>query len=934
MGVMNFAHASFYMLGAYVGYTIAQYGGFVAGLVLAPGAVAALAAAFELVVLRRVHRHGPLAQLLSTFGLAYLIAEVVQLGWGRSPLPSGVPPWLDGPLVSWHALSFPRIRAFMMAMSAGVLGLCALLLRYSRIGLVIAAARTHPDAVQALGHDVARVRTQVFACGAALAALAGVIGGATFITDTTMAETLGSIVFVIVVAGGMGSLTGAFAASLLIARAGAAVHPADCRADVASWRTDTRQRGAGRMTVCGKRSRGVCIRRAARSRRLWLAAAALVLAGLPLLPLAHGEPSGAALALASQVAVLVVFALSYDLLLGQTGLLSFGHAMYYGIGALAAARIGNAWTLSALWLPLVGGTCAALVAVPAGWLSARRGGMTFAMVTLGLGELVAAAASTVPDLFGGVGGVMIDRGAVPGWLGIDFGSTRSAYCLVAASALLSSALIALLLRTPLVRISNAVRDNPRRAAFVGVDPSRVRWAMIVVAAFFAGVAGALSVVTFEIVTADSVSVATCATALIAAVIGGTGTFAGPIAGAVAYVLIANGLSSITRAWPMYVGIFFLLVVVFVPRGLAGAGSLRMASARCGWLVWHALAVFGILAGGIVAIQSVYALRFDDAGPGVGLGGGGDAIWWCALTAGSALIVVSSLALRVVLHRSPRAAAAVAPAALARCGALPARAAAVLSQHTLFDTAAAVTLDDVHVSYRATPVLRGVQLNVGAGQIHALIGPNGAGKSTLFNVLSGVTRPGRGTVRLDGASIRRLPVHRLARLGVARGLQTPSLFAHLSVLDNVCCAMLHAHGLPAHRWLQPAAWRGLRKRALDWLRVVGIDEDAGTCAGQLSYARQRALELAMATASGARLLLLDEPTAGMSRAEAIEAVALIRTLAVGRTIMLIEHDMDAVFDLADRISVLVDGMIIATGTPAQIRVHPGVRDAYLGQVRTT
>ncbi|WP_338862825.1 branched-chain amino acid ABC transporter permease [Mycetohabitans rhizoxinica] len=215
MGVMNFAHASFYMLGAYIGYTSARYGGFAAALILAPAAVAGLAAAFELGVLRRVHRQGPLAQLLATFGLAYLIAEFVQLGWGRSPLPAVVPQWLDGALVNWHGVAFSRLRAFMMAISAGVLGLCALLLRYSRLGLMIAAARTHPHAVQALGHDVARVHTQVFACGAALAAVAGVLGGVAFVTDTSMAETLGSVVFAIVVAGGMGSLAGAFAASLL-----------------------------------------------------------------------------------------------------------------------------------------------------------------------------------------------------------------------------------------------------------------------------------------------------------------------------------------------------------------------------------------------------------------------------------------------------------------------------------------------------------------------------------------------------------------------------------------------------------------------------------------------------------------------------------------------------------------------------------------------
>lgn len=677
----------------------------------------------------------------------------------------------------------------------------------------------------------------------------------------------------------------------------------------------------------------------------WLALVALVLAAAPLLPIAHGEPSGAVLALASQAAVLVVFALSYDLLLGQTGLLSFGHAMYYGIGALAAARVANACALSASWLPLVGGACAALAAVPAGWLSARRGGITFAMVTLGLGELVATAATTVPEWFGGVGGVMIDRGRVPGWFGIDFGATRSAYCLVAAWGLLSCWLIALLLRTPLVRVANAVRDNPRRAAFAGVNPAHVRWAMTVVAAFFAGVAGALSLVTFEIVTADSVSVATCATALIAAVMGGVGTFAGPVAGAIVYVLIANGLSSITRAWPMYVGIFFMLTVVFAPGGLVGALPLRSASLRRGPLAWCAFAGLGVLVGGVVAIQSVYALRFGEAGVDSGIGVNAGVGGWSALMAGVALAVMSWCALRAAMRRalcstaaatSPVAAAApampVSPPATAWRGKTRRRCTSALSHQRWPGVAATVTLDDIHVGYRAAPVLRGVRLGVRAGEIHALIGPNGAGKSTLFNVVSGVTRADRGMVLLDGVPIRKLPVHRVARLGVSRGWQAPSLFVQLSVLDNVCCAMLGAHRFPVHWWLQSAAWRALRGRALDWLKALGLEQDAGKRAAQLGYARQRALELVMAMASGARLLLLDEPTAGMSRAEAIEAVALIRTIAAGRTILLIEHDMEAVFDLADRISVLVDGVIIATGTPAQIREHPGVRDAYLGHAR--
>lgn len=673
----------------------------------------------------------------------------------------------------------------------------------------------------------------------------------------------------------------------------------------------------------------------------------IALAMLPLLPAAHGGANGFALALASQAASLVVFALSYDLLLGQTGLLSLGHATYYGIGALAAARVANAYALPAPWLPLAGGIGAALVALPLGWLCARRGGMTFAMITLGLGEMVAAAALTMPDIFGGVGGVMIDRAAGGAWLGIDFGGQRAAYALVAAWALLSVALIAHLLRTPLARIANAVRDNPRRAAFVGFDPRRVRWVAVVVAAFFAGIAGALSVITFEIASADNVGLATSASALIATVIGGSGTLAGPIVGAVVHVLMANGLSSVTHAWPMYVGVFFMLTVVFAPDGLAGLGArgmraLRAMLARRGALTQVGvplaavtLAASGVLAGSVIAIESVYAWRFAEPAEQGG----------ATIASGAVLAMLSILMLRAAagrlrrlspVQRDASASAAVGTAsgddyAIRQANRAGAPVIATVG-HDRAPAAATLTLSGIHLRFGATEVLRGVDLDVASGECHALIGPNGAGKSTLFNVVSGAVRPDRGTVRLGGVAIDRLPAHRIARLGLSRSFQTPNLFARLSVLDNLRCALLWPLGVRHGGWRGLDAMPQLRERALAWLATVGIGHEADKPAGALGYAQQRALELAMTAASGADVLLLDEPTAGMSRAEARDAIELIRVLARGRTVLLIEHDMDAVFDLADRISVLVDGVVVATGTPAQIRDDPRVRAAYLGDAR--
>jgi branched-chain amino acid transport system permease protein len=216
MGVLNFAHASFYMLGAYFGYSVTEWLGFWSALVLAPLLVGGLGALFERFLLRRVHRFGHVAELLITFGMSYLILEGVQLVWGRSSVDYRVPVALDGPLLTLFDTQFPLYRAFMMGVALLMLAALWLLLTRSRIGLVIQAALTHPGMVEALGHNVPRVFMWVFGGGCALAGLAGVLGGNAFVTEPGMAAALGGIVFVVVVVGGIGSLGGAFLASLLI----------------------------------------------------------------------------------------------------------------------------------------------------------------------------------------------------------------------------------------------------------------------------------------------------------------------------------------------------------------------------------------------------------------------------------------------------------------------------------------------------------------------------------------------------------------------------------------------------------------------------------------------------------------------------------------------------------------------------------------------
>src|SRR5712675_527404 len=233
---------------------------------------------------------------------------------------------------------------------------------------------------------------------------------------------------------------------------------------------------------------------------------------------------------------------------------------------------------------------------------------------------------------------------------------------------------------------------------------------------------------------------------------------------------------------------------------------------------------------------------------------------------------------------------------------------------------AIELRGVEKSFGITSVIRNVNLTVAQGERHALIGPNGAGKSTLFNLISGYMMPTTGCVMLRDEVISGLPPYQINRRGLSRSFQVTNVFANMSVWENIRCAVLWATG---HRY---AFWKNIDN--LPEVRDLTARRDVP--AGLLTYAEQRALEIGITIAGGADVILLDEPTAGMSHAETERAVALIRRLTEGRTLLIVEHDMSVVFGLADRISVLVYGQIIASGTPEEIRGNPKVKEAYLGE----
>ncbi|WP_321914384.1 MULTISPECIES: ABC transporter ATP-binding protein [unclassified Paraburkholderia] len=243
--------------------------------------------------------------------------------------------------------------------------------------------------------------------------------------------------------------------------------------------------------------------------------------------------------------------------------------------------------------------------------------------------------------------------------------------------------------------------------------------------------------------------------------------------------------------------------------------------------------------------------------------------------------------------------------------------------------AALELREVRKNFGRTEIIRGVDLTIAKGERHALIGPNGAGKSTTFNLISGRMAPSSGTVKLNGVDIGGLPPYKINRMGLSRSFQVTNIFHRLSVFENLRCAVLWSLGYRYSFWHRLEQLRDARERAEEVLELIGLQGRHDTLAGLLTYAEQRALEIGITIAGGAEVILLDEPTAGMSRSESDHAVELIRRVTVGKTLVMVEHDMSVVFGLADRISVLVYGEVIATDTPQAIRNNRRVKEAYLG-----
>lgn len=340
--------------------------------------------------------------------------------------------------------------------------------------------------------------------------------------------------------------------------------------------------------------------------------------------------SSLALTMLSQIGYLIIICLSYNILLGQGGMLSFGHAVYTGLGSFIAIHAMNRassgdWGIPLVLIPIIGGLGGMFFAALLGYVTTKKSGTTFAMITMGIGELVASMALMFPEFFGGEGGITTDRVYGKPFFGLTFGSGMEVYYLIAAYCFICTAAMFAFTGTPLGRMLNAVRDNPERVEFVGYNTQRVRYFSFIIAGFFAGVAGGLAAINFEIITAmDSVSVMRSGSYLLFTFLGGATFFFGPIIGAVLLVLASVLLSELTKAWLLYLGLVFLLMVMYAPGGVASLIMMNLRVARFG--KWRRLAqpylaiaasALVMIVGGAAIVEMIYHLQLNAAlGPQV------------------------------------------------------------------------------------------------------------------------------------------------------------------------------------------------------------------------------------------------------------------------------------------------------------------------------
>jgi ABC-type branched-subunit amino acid transport system ATPase component/ABC-type branched-subunit amino acid transport system permease subunit len=605
------------------------------------------------------------------------------------------------------------------------------------------------------------------------------------------------------------------------------------------------------------------------NRGLWAFSAA-VIAVVGLLPFIAGQGE---ILLAQQALYLGLLALSLNLLVNTTGLISFGHAMFYALGAYLVAipfvkevPILDQPLFAFALTPLMGAVSGLVI----GFVVFRGRELYFALLTLGMAQLVWAVAHGWQGLTGGTNG---SNGVFAAdWLN-PFLHAHQLYWFVFGVALICAVMLYVITGSPFGDALRGIRENRRRAEFAGLWVKRYEMTAFVIAATFASIAGGLAVIGETQINSGQLDWQRSALALIAVLIGGTRYFLGPFVGAFFYLFVFDWVIERTSLWDTVLGLIVLFVALAMPGGIAG---------MIHWILAHAAALVGR-----------------------------------------------------VRHAAPEAAPA--DVAAASSGGLEA---VHLPDVQELETPAPVTdgagppvfeIKGLTKAFGGLVAVNDVTFGLRKGAIHALIGPNGAGKTTLFNLVTGLMKPDAGQIVLDGEEITGTAPWRLVKRGMGRSFQQTNLFWALSSLDNVTLAGAAVNDATTKMYGGHAA--PLRDRARELLDQVGLGAFGGVPATELSHGDQRSLEMATALAVESRLLLLDEPTAGLSPAETETAVALIRKIAKEEslTVLFVEHDMEVVFEIADWVTVMHRGSLLAEGTPEMIRANPDCQRAYLGEV---
>jgi len=581
-----------------------------------------------------------------------------------------------------------------------------------------------------------------------------------------------------------------------------------------------------------------------------LLALAAALAALPFVVRAIGLTEG----LASEIAIFAMVGLGFNLLFGYTGLLSFGHGLFFGFAAYSAALAQIHWWPASVLLPLAFATAlSALLGAATGFLVLRRRGVYFSLLTLAFTALAFYVAYRWTHFTGGESGLRGVGRAV--WLGWTLDDQRVYYAVTAAVVLTVAGIARRVVQSPFGSVLLAIRENEQRASFAGYPVWRYKWLAFTLSAAITGLGGALFAFLKYIVSADTLHVAFSGEIVAMTIIGGAGRFLGPTLGAAFFILFRELLSGYTVAWQFWFGLLFMVFILWSPAGLVGLGERLLRPFR------RAREQEAVMAGRL------------SPEPGAEVPG--------------------------FLRGHPRAAG------------------------PLLDT---TPVTKTFGDFRAVD---SAAIAVADRTLHALIGPNGAGKTTLFNIVSGLYASESGTVRLDGHRLNGLSPDRVTTRGLARSFQITNLFPALSVLENLRLAIQARDPARFDLWRPAASLATVNAETAALVAFLGLRGVEEATVADLSYGGQRLVEMGVALAARPRMLLLDEPLAGLAAAERERVTALIRGLTEQMAVLMVEHDIDRVFALADRVTVMNEGRVLAEGSAAEVRAHPEVQRIYLG-----